>query len=184
MPRPPRGFVEGIYHVGSHGSDTRDLFLSRDDWRSFLRRLSLVVERFMLGVVAYALLSNHHHLVLSTTGGDGISRALQQLHGWYSLTHNRRRERRAHLFCAHFFARELKSDEDLLSTCRYVAMNPVEAGLCNDPFAWPWSSAAASAGLAEPDIPLDLGPLRAALGDTSDWQRRYREFIAAPEETP
>jgi hypothetical protein len=87
--------------------------------------------------------------------------------------------RRAHLFRAHPFARELKSDADLLVACRYVARNPVEAGLCRDPFSWPCSSAAACAGLADPAIPLDSGPLRAALGDTDDWQRRYREFVEA-----
>ncbi len=34
-------------------------------------------------------------------------------------------------------------------------------------------------GLAGPAIPLDPGPLRAALGDRDNWRRRYREFIEA-----
>jgi putative transposase len=112
-------------------------------------------------------------------GDRGGSAALQQLHCWYSRRHNRRHGRSAHLFRAHFFARELRSDADLLVACRYVAHNPVAAGLCSDPFSWPWSSTAASAGLDEPAIPLDAGPLRAALDDSPDWHRRYREFIEA-----
>ena len=181
MPRPPRLFVDGIYHVISHGSDDRHLFLSSDDRTTFLDRLALVLERFTLPLIEYALLGNHDHLVLATPGGR-VSAALQQLHTWYSRTHNRRQGRSAHLFQAHFFARELKSDEDLLVAGRYVAHNPVAAGLCRDPFAWPWSSAAANAGRSEPAIPLDHGPLRAALGDTDDWRRRYREFIEAGAE--
>jgi putative transposase len=179
MPRPPRAFVDGIYHVASHASDTRHLFLSRDDRTTFLDRFALVMERFSLRLVAYALLGNHYHLVLATPDGR-VSTALQQLHSWYSRTHNRRHGRSAHLFRAHFFARELRSDADLLGACRYVAHNPVSAGLCPDPFSWPWSSTAASAGLAEAAIPLDPGPLRAAFGDRTDWHRRYREFIEAP----
>jgi putative transposase len=178
MGRPPRAFVEGIYHVGSHGSDTRDLFLTDDDRTTFLGRLALVLERFQLRLIDYVLLGNHHHLILATPGGR-ISSALQQLHGWYSRRHNSRRGRGAHLFRAHFFARELNSDEDLLVACRYLAHNPVAAGLCTDPLTWPWSSAAAHAGLAEPPIPLDPGPIRAALGDADDWRRRYRDFIEA-----
>jgi putative transposase len=178
MGRPRRAFGEGIYHVGSHGSDTRHLFLNAEDGVSFLARLALLGERFDLRLIAYALLGNHYHAVLATPG-DCLSSALQQLHGWYSRRHNRRRERSAHLFRAHPFAREVTSDEDLLGTCRYVAHNPVEAGLCDDPFAWPWASTAASAGLVAPAIPLDPGPLRAALGDGDDWQRRYRAFIAS-----
>ncbi|MDP9491312.1 MAG: transposase [Actinomycetota bacterium] len=181
MPRPPRVFAEGIYHLASHGSDTRDLFFDAADRAAFLERLTLVVERFALRPVAYALLGNHYHLVLATPGGR-ISSALQQLHGWYSRSLNRRHGRSAHLFRAHFFARELTSDADLLVACRYVAHNPVAAGLCDSPFSWPWSSAAASAGLAGPAIPLDPGPLRAALGDRDNWRRRYREFIDATEQ--
>ena len=180
MPRPPRDFVEGIYHLSSHASDTRFLFRSAEDRTTFLDRIALVIQRFQLSLIAYALLGTHYHAVVSTPGGR-VSTAVQQLHAWYSRTHNRRNERSAHLFRAHFFAREITSDEDLLGTCRYIAHNPVAAGLANDPFAWPWSSTAASAGLVEPTIPLDSGPLRAALGDTSDWRRRYHRFIQAAE---
>jgi putative transposase len=176
MPRPPRAFAEGIYHLGSHGSDTRHLFRSADDRTTFLNRLGLLIERFNLRLISYALLGNHYHLVLATPDGR-VSAALQQLHGWYSRWHNRRNGRGAHLFRAHFFAREITSDADLLVACRYVAVNPVAAGLCNDPFSWPWSSAAASAGIAQPALSLDHGPLRAALGDSADWQRRYRAFL-------
>jgi putative transposase len=180
MPRPPRAFVEGIYHLAAHGSDIRDLFLNSDDRTTLLNRLALVNQRFSLGLVSYALLDNHYHLVLGTPGGR-ISTAIQQLHGWYSLIHNRRYERSAHLFRAHFFARELTSDADLLGACHYVAHNPVAAGLCRDPFAWPWSSTAATAGLAKPAIPLDHSPLQAAFGDSPDWQKRYAESIATDE---
>ena len=176
MPRPLRAFVEGIYHLSSHGSDTRHLFLTTEDRTAFLDRLAFVIARFSLRLVSYTLLGNHYHVLLFTPGAV-VSSALQQLHSWYSLTHNQRHGRGAHLFRAHCFAREITSDADLLVTCRYVAWNPVEAGLSADPFAWPWSSTAASAGLVEPAIPLDPSPLRAALGDGDDWRRRYREFI-------
>jgi putative transposase len=184
MPRPPRCFDEGIYHLGSHASDIRHLFPSDAERRTFLARLALIFERFELRLVAYMLMGTHYHLVLITPDGR-VSKALQQLHGWYSRRLNRARGRSAHLFKAHPFARELTSDADLLTACRYLAYNPVEAGLADHPFAWPWSSSAASAGGAESRIPLEQAPLRAAFGDSADWRRRYREFIeAAGRDTP
>jgi putative transposase len=178
MARPPRAFTEGLFHVGSHGSDDRHLFVDSRDRMTFLDRLALILGRFQLRLVDYALLGNHYHLVLGTPG-ERISRALQQLHTWYSRAFNRRHERTAHLFRSHFFAREIRSDEDLIGVCRYVALNPVEAGLCTDPFAWPWSSASTHAGLTETVMPLDAGPLRAAFGDSEDWRRQYGELIRA-----
>jgi REP element-mobilizing transposase RayT len=161
MGRRPREFGEGIYHVGSHGSDLRHLFLDDNDRVTFLERLALIVARFELALAAYTLMGNHYHLLVATPDAR-LSQAIQQLHGWYARRHNKSHSRGAHLFRAHFFAREIRSDDDLLSTCRYVAHNPVAAGLCETPFDWPWSSVAATAGLAPPAIPLETGPIRAA----------------------
>lgn len=179
MGRPPREFVEGIYHLASHGSDERHLFLSDSDRTIFLARLRVIVERFELRLVSYTLMGNHYHLIAAIPDAR-VSTALQQLHSWYSRLHNRLHGRGAHLFRAHFFDRELESDADLLGACRYLAWNPVEAGLAPSPFAWRWSSAPATAGLARATLPLDLEPLRAAFGGRSNWQQRYRAFIGSP----
>jgi putative transposase len=181
MARAPRAFVAGIYHLGSHGSDDRQLFLADEDRTSFLDALGNVLARFELGLVSYTLMGTHYHLLLRLPDAR-VSRALQQLHSAYSRLHNKRNGRSAHLFRAHFFARQIVSDDDLLWTCRYVAHNPVAAGLAPDPFAWRWSSAAATARLVRPRLPLDLEPLRAALGDGEDWRVRYRAFIAQVDE--
>jgi putative transposase len=176
MGRPPRAFVAGIYHVGSHGSDERFLFLTDGERHVFLKGLASVVERFELGLVAYTLLGNHYHLLLRIPDAR-LSKAMQELHTWYSRLHNKLNGRTAHLFRTHFFAREIESDEDLVWTAHYLAWNAVLAGLAPSPFAWPWSSAAATAGLAPPAVPLELTPLRDALGARPDWRRRYRDLI-------
>jgi putative transposase len=181
MPRAPRAFCDGIYHLGSHGSDTRHLFLSDTERVLFLERLELVLERFELGLVSYTLMGNHYHIVLRIPD-ERVSKALQQLHGWYSRRHNLLHGRRAHLFRAHFFAREIESDSDLLATCRYLAWNPVEAGIASDPFSWPWSSVAATAGLEPARLRLELKPLHDAFDDDPNWRERYRAFIAGSDE--
>ena len=91
--------------------------------------------------------------------------------------------RGAHLFRAHFFAREIESDADLLASCRHLGLNPVAAGLAPDPFAWRWSSVAATAGLAPAALALELDPLRAAFGERANWQARYRAFIESSGHT-
>jgi putative transposase len=181
MPRAPRAFSAGLYHLAAHGSDERHLFLSDGERTTFLAGLGLVLERFELGLLAYTLLGNHYHLVLRTPDAR-VSKAIQQLHTWYSRLHNRLHNRSAHLFRAHFFARELESDADLLATCRYLAWNPAEAGLAADPFAWRWGSARATAGITPTTVRLEHDQLQAAFAPSAGWQYRYRAFIAA--ETP
>jgi REP element-mobilizing transposase RayT len=176
MARPPRAFQAGIYHLGSHGSDDRYLFLSDSERELFLERLDEVLERFELGLLAYTLMGNHYHLLLRIEDAR-VSKAIQQLHTWYSRLHNKLNGQSAHLLRAHFFARELESSDDLLWAARYLAWNPVAAGIATHPFAWRWSSAASTAGLKRPRLRLELEPLQASFGSAPDWRTRYRAFI-------
>jgi len=136
-------------------------------------------ERFELPLLSWVLLGNHYHALLRIPDAR-LSRALQRLHTEYSRQHNRRHSRSAHLFRAHALTNEISSDEQLAAACRYLALNPVEAGLVTDPLEWPWSSARAHAGLEKPRIPLAEGDLQAAFGNGRDWRREYRDLITAP----
>ena len=133
VPRRPRDFSEGIYHLAPRASDTRRLFIDDDERCGFLDALASVAETCELRLIAYTLMGTHYHVVVYTPGGR-IPKALQRLHTSYSRRHNRARGREAHLFRAHASAREVSSDADLLNVCRYLAYNPVLAGLVRDPF--------------------------------------------------
>lgn len=175
MPRKPRDYTAGLFHFAAHGSDLRYLFSGDEDREDFLGRLAAVCERFELALVSYALMGTHYHSILGIPDGR-IAQALQRLHIEFSRHCNRRWGRSAHLFRAHPLARIIESDEDLVGTARYVARNPVEAGLVRDPLDWPWSSARAHAGREPPRIPLAEDALRAAFGGV-DWRRNYLEQI-------
>ena len=176
MPRRPRSLYEGIYHLAARGSDTRYLFVSDRDREDFLDRLATTCERFELSLLSYVLMGSHYHALLRIPDAR-LSRALQRLHTEYSRWHNRRQGRSAHLFRAHAMTREIESDAQLVAAYRYLALNPVEAGLVENPLDWPWSSARAHAGLEQPQIPLAEGALRAAFGDDNNWRKRYSAQI-------
>jgi REP element-mobilizing transposase RayT len=108
MGRRPREFSEGIYHLGSHGSDLRHLFLADGDRLTFLERLALIVARFELALAAYTLMGNHYHLLVATPDAR-LSEAIQQLHGWYSRRHNKTHSRSASV-SGPLFAREVRAD--------------------------------------------------------------------------
>lgn len=177
MPRPPRILVpDGIYHVAARGSDGRALFVDDEDRAAFLARFARISERHELVCIAYCLMSTHYHIVVQIPDAR-LSKALQELHTWYSQRFNRIHHHTAHLFRNRFMAELIDDDAYLLTACRYLAHNPVRAGLCAHPAHWAWSSYPASAGLAPAAGPLTHQPLRAALGDTDDWSHRYRTFV-------
>ena len=64
--------------------------------------------------------------------------------------------------------------EHLLELFRYIALNPVSAGLCSDPAEWRWSSYAATIGLADAPSFLTLDLARSLFGTAG-----LRSFVAA-----
>ena len=183
MARRPRLLQPGIYHLAARGSDRRHLFPRDDDREDFLDRLEFTCERFELKLLSYVLLGSHYHALVRIADGR-LSRALQCLHTEYSRHHNRRHGRRAHLFRAHPYTGEIGSDEQLVTACRYLARNPVAAGLVANPLDWRWSSARAHAGLEHPRIRLQEDDLCSAFGGQASWRRQFCEHIGSADDEP
>ncbi len=93
-----------------------------------------------------------------------LARGMQRTHGLYAQSFNRRHRRSGHLFQGRFGSVLVTSDAQFLMTVRYIARNPVEAGLCDDAAEWPWSSHAALLACTCPAW-LDSTRLLAQLGD-------------------
>jgi putative transposase len=176
MGRPLRDFHAGIYHVAAHGSDRRYLYVDDLDRSDFLERLHSALWPRGIELLAYVLMGNHYHALVQIPDAR-LSKALQRLHTDYSRQHNRRHRRGAHLFRAHCLARRLDDDNQLLTAYRYLAHNPIAAGLARHPLEWPWSSAPSHAGLRPAPIPITHEPLKAALDHSAGWRRRYRELV-------
>jgi putative transposase len=68
--------------------------------------------------------------------GDGM----QRLHGHYALLYNRRHRKVGHVFQGRFGSKLVDDDAQFWTTARYIARNPVDAGLCRLPREWRWSS--------------------------------------------
>jgi len=156
----------------------RPFFEDDQDRRSFLLTLELVVNRFNWVCHAWCLMDNHYHLLVQTPDGN-LSKGMRQLNGVYTQASNRRHGRVGHLFQGRFKAILVDSDAYLLELTRYVVLNPVRAGMVNNPADWPWSSYRASAGL-EPAAPwLAVAGLWAQFsGQRSRAQARYAWFVA------
>lgn len=181
MGRPLRTFLpNGVYHVASRGSDKKPIFRLDEDRERFLERLQLTVERYRLPCLAYCLMDNHYHLIVRTPDAR-LSAAMRELNGGYSKQFNAIHRRSAHLFRNRFMAQLIDSDSYLLIVCRYVAHNPVRAGLCQEPSTWKWSSYRATVGIDPARRFLDERILAGALGGGDRWRDRYREFVEADD---
>jgi putative transposase len=146
VPRRLRVIVpDGVYHVTGRGNRGQDVYLDNHDRRFFLEVFGMVAARLGWRCYTYCLLSNHYHLVVQTPNAD-LSEGMRVLNGEHAQWFNRRHSATGHLFQGRFHSVLVESDWHLLELVRYVALNPVRAGLCEDPAEWHWGSFRALAG--------------------------------------
>ena len=140
MARPLRlEFAHALYHVTSRGDRREDIYHDDADRQAWLSLLAQVCKRFNWTVHAYCLMSNHYHLLVETPEPN-LSAGMRQLNGVYTQLTNRAHERVGHAFQGRFKAIVVDKDNYLLELARYVVLNPVRAGMVQDPGQWPWSS--------------------------------------------
>lgn len=130
--------ASGVWHATTRGVERRRVYLDRDDGLRFLAQLSRAVDEWELDVYALCLMPNHYHFVVSCLR-DSLSRALHRVNGTYAETFNAKYRRSGHLWGDRFALWQVRDDEHLAETCRYVHQNPVRAGLVERAADWPWS---------------------------------------------
>lgn len=155
MARPPRDSEAGVFHVFTHCVWAAPAYFRDDQDRTvFLRELVRMTKRYECSCIGFALLGTHYHLMLEV-GRGAMSRAMQSMNWRYAMQFNGRYDLRGHAQFARFGSRRIKDEPDLRSTYRYMARNPVRAGLSATPQEWPWSSYAGTVALAEAQTFVD-----------------------------
>lgn len=178
MPRPPRIEVpNGVYHVTTRATDAAQVFRDDADRRMWLRLLQTVADASRWECFAYCLLSTHYHLVIRIDQPT-LARGMQYLNARHAESFNRRHARRGHVFGARYHSTLVETESHALELCRYVALNPVRAGLCASAEEWCWSSFAATVGLAPlPSFLSTEWVLRLFGPDVLLARRRFRMFV-------
>jgi putative transposase len=179
MARPLREELEGgVHHVFARGNDGCDIYVDDVDRRRYLSLLALVVKLRGWRCLAYCLMTNHVHIVVETPKPD-LGLGMRRFHGDYARLFNLRHERRGHLFQGRFGSVLVGDDAQLWAVAAYVAVNPVEAGLCRAPEDWRWSSHPATIGVAEGPPWLHVDRLLWHFGGAGGEARaRYGNYVA------
>ena len=178
MARQPRVEFEGaMHHVMSRGNDGIPIYRDDEDRKRFLALLAEEIVRSCWILHDYALMTNHYHLSISTPECT-LSTGMHRLLARYVQYFNRRHRRRGHLFQERFKSVLVEEETHGIVLSRYIALNPVKAGICTRPEEWKWSSYAARAGLADAPAWLTIEPLASQFGaDRVAQQCAYREFV-------
>jgi putative transposase len=177
MARKPRvEFPGGLYHVFSRGNRKERIFEDDVDRGRFLEKLRKYKEKYDFVLYAYVMLQNHFHLLLEM-GENPLSRIMQGILQSHTQYFNRRHGKVGHVFQGRYRAILCEKDAYLIQLVKYIHLNPVRAGLVDDPVEYEWSSHGAylrgeAGGLVNTGMVLDQFSQRKAKAVEA-----YRAFV-------
>ncbi len=139
MPRGPRRpSASDLYHVVARGNGRQIVFEDDGDRTLFMALLRRELTRQGGELLAWCLMDNHVHLLLSVPF-DCLSDTVREVCGAYAESFNRRHGRVGSLFQGRFGSEPVESETHLLDVVRYIHRNPVKAGM-TEGCSYPWSS--------------------------------------------
>jgi REP element-mobilizing transposase RayT len=143
----------------------------------YLRRLNRALERCDWSVLAYALMSNHVHLVCRA-GVARAERLIRSVHSGYAGWLNRTQARLGPVFAARFATR-LIPETHVGLVVAYVHNNPVRAGVAADAAESTWTSHRAYVGLetAPPWLASQSGLELSGFSDTAAGRANFHRFV-------
>jgi len=141
MARRPRFPISDLpFHVVHRGNDRHRCFFSERDYAVYLKMLTDACRNYGVLVHAYALMTNHVHLLVTPRATNAMSRTMQSVGARYVRYVNRAMSRTGTLWEGRYRACLVECDHHLLAACRYIDLNPVRAGLVARPSEYRWTS--------------------------------------------
>jgi putative transposase len=139
MPRPGRIAVEGgIYHVYNRIGRGQRIFDREGEAAAFVELLRRVVQRDGLTVLAWCLMINHFHLAVRT-GAIALDRPMRSLQQGVTRGVNARQRVFGPLWQGRYRAKLVEDQRYRDQLLIYIHLNPVSAGVVDDPAEYSWS---------------------------------------------
>lgn len=150
MPRRKRNYLPGLpYHLVQRGNNRQACFRHHDDYLNYLELWREKSRWYGVDVHAYCLMTNHIHFIVTGHDVGAISNTMKVVGSRYASIVNRRYDRTGTLWEGRHRPSLIDSERYLLTCYRYAELNPVRAGIVDEPGAYPWSSYDINASAAE-----------------------------------
>jgi putative transposase len=145
-----------IYHILSRGVDKRKIFLEEKDYLRFVHdlfefndqeaalnighrfknqyidlRSQYINEKrrrrkFLVKILAFCLMPNHYHLILSPMVGGGITKFMRKINIGYAKYFNQKYERVGTLFQGRYKSIIIKNESHFIHLPYYIHLNPLD----------------------------------------------------------
>lgn len=125
MPPRKRNWRPGAYyHVIMRGNNRANVYNDDQDKYHLMRCLADAHERFRFRILAYCVMSNHYHILI--TSDDELSKIMGLINRRYSDYYSKRYRHVGRIYQRRYYAKAVNTPASLLIVSRYIHRNPIE----------------------------------------------------------
>src|SRR5687767_6399257 len=129
-----------VTHITQRGIDRGPTFIAAEDFAYYRWALGEAAAAARCSVHAYALMTNHVHVLATPKDAYGLARMMQSLGRRYVHYFNHRYARSGTLWEGRFRSTLVSTRGYFFACSRYIELNPVRAGLVAAAVDYSWSS--------------------------------------------
>jgi len=130
-----------LYFITSVIENRAPIFINENYAQILLRVLDQYSKKFSIGIIAFVVLPDHMHLLISPkTKRYSISDFMKSVKGKSAIEINKITGRKGRLWQHQFLDHVVRSKEDYRLHIEYTPYNPIKHGLCDKPEDFRWSS--------------------------------------------
>lgn len=178
MARLPRLDLPGIpQHVVQRGNNRSVCFFDDQDRFAYLDSLTQASRKFGCQIHAYALMTNHVHLLATGVEKGAVPAMMQSVGRRYVRYINSIYGRTGTLFEGRYKSSLIESERYLLTCYRYIELNPVRARMVVDPGDYRWSSYRHHVLGEGNDLITDRPEFQSLGANPAERQAAYRAFV-------
>jgi putative transposase len=141
MARLPRIQLPNVpLHIVQRGHNRMPCFTRPGDFRHYLTALSIALEEYECALHAYALMTNHVHLLLTPADPATTATFFMSVGSRYVHYFNSMYGRTGALWENRYYCAYIETEQYLMRCYRYIDLNPLLANTVTNPADYPWSS--------------------------------------------
>ena len=182
MPRRPRTHLDDVpLHIVQRGHNRQPCFFAEEDYYTYLHWLGEALRENGCVLHAYALMTNHVHLLLTPAKAELVSRLVISIGRRYVQYVNTTYRRTGTLWDSRYKSSLIQAETYLLQCMRYIELNPVRAAMVDDPAHYRWTSYRCNAlgqdnAILSPH-PVYLGIAKTGSGRLSAYRALFRAHL-------
>lgn len=165
-------------HVIQRGNNRQACFVSDEDHGAYAGWLTEYSKKYRVEIHAWAMMTNHVHLLCTPRLEGGLSGMMQSLGRRYVQYFNFAYRRSGTLWEGRFKSCLIQSERYLLEVYKYIELNPVRAKMVADPGEYRWSSYQTNGLGNNSDLCTPHQQYLSLGAALSERQRNYREFFS------